>query len=271
MPASIADLVPALPPQATPYEYRLVNDSLWVFRADRTYARIARKILEEHPADLTLVYMGSSDVAGHRFLRHYMPDAYSHRPREEAIEAFKGVIPSTYRFLDRMVGELVAAAGPDTSVILLSDHGMAPVNTTRDFERAFEEGNDRTRLASVNAGHHLFAEPGVLIVAGPLFRGGEQGRFWEDPEFSLDMLPRPGSIFDVTPTLLYALDLAVGADMSGMVMTDLIREPVLATREISYIDTYEGVDGPYGTPEAAPFDGLDQERLQQLRSLGYID
>jgi len=271
LPASVAGLIPRLPPQATPFEYRLVNDSLWVFRADETYARIACKILEERPADLTLTYLGSTDVVGHRFLRHYMPDAYSYRPREEALKAFRGIIPATYRFVDRIVGDLVAAAGPDTTVMLLSDHGMAPVNTTRDFEEAFEQGNERTRLASVNAGHDLFAEPGVLIAAGPLFRGGEQGRFWEDPGFSLEELPQLGSIFDIAPTLLYALDLAVGADMVGMVMTNLIREPVLSAREIGYITTYEGVEGPDGTAAPNPFDGLDEERLQQLKNLGYIE
>jgi hypothetical protein len=271
LPVSLAALIPALPQQATPFEHRLVSDSLWAFRADETYARITRKILEESPADLTLTYLGSTDVVGHRFFRHYLPDAYRHRPRQEALEAFGGVIPATYRFVDRIVGDLVAAAGPNTAVLILSDHGMSPVNTTKDFEAGFEHGEERYRLASVNSGHHLHAEPGVLIAAGPIFRGGEQGRFWEDPDFSLERLPQPGSIFDIAPTLLYALDLAVGADMVGMVMTDLIREPVLSAQEVGYITTHEGMEGPDGAPEPVPFDGLDEERLRQLKSLGYIE
>jgi hypothetical protein len=271
LPPAVAELIPFLPPQATSFERRLAGDSLWAFRADETYARIARTMLAERPADLTLVYLGSPDVVGHRFFRHFRPEEYRHPPRDEAVAAFGDVIPATYRFFDRIVGELVTAAGPETAVIVLSDHGMAPVNTGKDFEWAFENAEERYRLAAVNSGHHLRAEPGVLIAAGPSIRRSGEGRFWEDPAFTLDRLPELGSIFDVAPTLLYLLDLAVGADMVGLVITDLVDEPILRAREIAYTPTYETVEGSPGEEATEPFEGVDEERLRQLKSLGYID
>ncbi len=57
---------PAHPP--TEFSQYMWNQTLWAFRADVTYVRVARNLLEmEEPFDLLAVYIGAPDVSGHRF------------------------------------------------------------------------------------------------------------------------------------------------------------------------------------------------------------
>jgi hypothetical protein len=256
-------LFPTLPQGMTPLEQRLVEDSMWAFRADATYTAIARSLLTENPADLTMVYLGSPDVAGHRFFRHYRPDAYAHTPRAEALSAFQDVIPATYRFIDHLVGQLVAAAPPGTGIVILSDHGMRPVNTDKDFEWAFEN-SEQYRLAAVNSGHHLAGEAGVLMAAGPPFAG----RPLRPGAVHGTDLPRVASVFDLTPTLLHLLGLKVGADLPGQVLVDLLATDGPGQDPVRYTESYDHLleEDPGGA-----FQGLDEERLRQLKSLGYVE
>jgi hypothetical protein len=266
----LASLFPALPEGLTPFERRLVEDSIWAYRADATYTAIAENLMTETAADLTLVYLGSPDVAGHRFFRHAAPDFFTHKPRQESLAAFADVIAATYRFVDSQVGRLVAAAPAGTSVLIVSDHGMKPVNTDKDFEWAFEN-SERYRLAAVNSGHHLAGEPGVLIAAGPAFRSAplSQAGSGTDTGATAGGIPlRRGTVFDMTPTLLHLLGLEVGRDMPGVVLTDLLAENSTAAAPIAYTSSHDTLQNQ---AQNAGVDGMDEERLRQLRSLGYVD
>jgi hypothetical protein len=256
-------LFPALPEDLTPFERRLVEDSIWAFRADATYTAIARRLLADQPADLTLVYLGSPDVAGHRFFRHYQPEAYTHRPRPEALAAFGDVIPATYRFIDDLVGQLLAAAPPHAGILIVSDHGMRPVNIDKDFEWAFTN-SEQYRLAAVNSGHHLAGEAGVLIAAGPPFT-----RRPLPPTADRGAgLSRLATVFDLTPTLLHLLGLEVGADLPGQVLSDLLAADGPGADPVRYTESYDHL---MEQDQAESFEGLDEERLRQLKSLGYVD
>lgn len=265
-------LFPSLPAELTPLERRLVEDSIWAFRADATYTAISEEFLRDQTADLTLVYLGSPDVAGHRFFRHYRPGAYAHPPRETAVAAFGDVIPATYRFVDGLVGRLLAAAAPGTSVMVVSDHGMQPVNADKDFEWAFTNSR-RYRLAAVNSGHHLKGEPGVFIAAGPAFRQAvaapgltpakSAGRSMDSTA-----MPRLASVFDLAPTLLDLLDLPVGSDMPGVVLTDILAAGDTGSGRIRYTPSHDDLQAKIlqkGDQDQ------DEERLRQLRSLGYVE
>ncbi|MCP3911377.1 MAG: hypothetical protein GY713_10520 [Actinomycetia bacterium] len=70
---------------------------------------------------------------------------------------------------------------------------------------------------------------------------------------------------DLTPTVLHALDLPVGRDMAGRPLTEL-----LAAGEPSWVDSH---DAP-ADPEAdrrPPEEGADEEVLERLEALGYIN
>jgi predicted AlkP superfamily phosphohydrolase/phosphomutase len=68
---------------------------------------------------LFLVCMGT-DRVGHYFMRFADDEHMRHEPDSP----FAETILEHYRFCDRRLGELVEEAGPDTAVVVLSDHGM---------------------------------------------------------------------------------------------------------------------------------------------------
>ena len=81
----------------------------------------ARWLLGERDWDAFAVYFGESDTASHYLWAHHDPHS-PRRPAEVSAEQADG-LARVYRALDRAVGALVDASGPDTEVTLLSDHG----------------------------------------------------------------------------------------------------------------------------------------------------
>jgi predicted AlkP superfamily pyrophosphatase or phosphodiesterase len=108
---------------------RLWRNTLWAFRADTIYRRVASDILAGgKPFDLMLVYFGGPDVVGHRFWRYMYPGEFEHPPTREEIEDFSEVIRDYYRWVDAAIGSLLDAVGGEATVLVLSDHGMHTVN-----------------------------------------------------------------------------------------------------------------------------------------------
>ncbi|MGE0785134.1 MAG: alkaline phosphatase family protein [Sandaracinaceae bacterium] len=88
--------------------------------------RIARKtalaswLLDDRDWDLFAFYFGESDTASHHLWAHF--DERSPRHPGGEGEARDGV-PRVYAALDRAVAELVARAGSDAEITIVSDHG----------------------------------------------------------------------------------------------------------------------------------------------------
>ena len=95
--------------------------------ADRLTARIDRRaemaqaLLSESPWSLFMVYFGESDTASHHLFAHF--DARSPRHPPEATLRERDGLPRVYAALDRALGALITAAGPDVELTVLSDHG----------------------------------------------------------------------------------------------------------------------------------------------------
>src|SRR5262249_11025436 len=131
-----------------------------VYQADHFAAAAALRLLQDHRVQFLAVYMAGSDVCSHYFIRPYpqLVDRY-------------------YEFLDRMVGEIVAAADPGTAVLLVSDHGWG-------FRPGEPLGHDH-------------APDGVLIAWGNGIA----------PSAAFTVKP---SVFDITPTVLALMGLPLG-------------------------------------------------------------
>jgi predicted AlkP superfamily phosphohydrolase/phosphomutase len=99
------------------------------------------------------------------------------------------------------------------------------------------------------SGDHL--PDGVFIVTGENTRGFHQ----------LDV-----GIYDITPTILWALDIPVGADMSGMILKDAFIEPLFSQNPM-IINSWTGVET---REENIQVSMPDEERWEQLRALGYV-
>jgi hypothetical protein len=242
---------------------RLWENCQWAFRADATYARIALGLLGERPGfDVLLLYLGGPDVVGHRFWRYMAPELYRHPPVPEEIASLGDVIEDYYVYVDAVLGEIAAAAGEAATILVVSDHGMRPVNRGARFD-------PDDPPADVNSGHHHDAPPGVFVAAGPLLRAVAARS--DSARLERSDLPRIGSVLDVTPTVLAMLGVPVGLDMKGAVLEDLLDRPAAAAAlapPVASHDTPEFLAARPRLPAGA--DPGEAERLEQLRSLGYI-
>jgi predicted AlkP superfamily phosphohydrolase/phosphomutase len=91
---------------------------------ERTRGDACLHLLRSHPADLNVFVFNATDQVQHHFWHYLDPGHPHHDPRGR--ERFGDAILRVYRAVDREVGRLVDAAGPDTPVMVLSDHGAGP-------------------------------------------------------------------------------------------------------------------------------------------------
>lgn len=246
----------------SPLAERLWSNCRWAFRADATYLQIATHLVtQEQPFDLTMVYFGGPDVVGHRFWRYMQPDIYDHKPPPEQVENLGQVIQNYYSYIDSAVGQLLAVAPADVTVLIASDHGMKPINLDARFD-------PQDPPADVNSAHHIDAPPGVLIAAGPVIRPSSVRK---PPEaVRPEDLPTVGTVLDIAPTILALTGIPLGADMDGRVMTRILRTDALVPSRPDTVETHDTPEFLASRPEPVQHDASQQERLRQLRSLGYV-
>jgi predicted AlkP superfamily phosphohydrolase/phosphomutase/tetratricopeptide (TPR) repeat protein len=202
----------------------------------------ATALIQLEPWDFMAVYYDSIDHFSHGFMRYHPPQMQG--VSDEDFELFKGVVESGYRYHDMMLGALLALAGEDTTVMLISDHG-------------FHAGVLRpTSIPNEPAGPAVqHRDYGIFVMKGPGVKRDE--RLYG------------ASVLDVTPTVLYALGLPVGEDMDGIPLVNAFEQP----QEVEMIpswDEREGDDGAH-PPDLVVDPTEAEEALQQLVELGYIE
>lgn len=200
--------------------------------------------LAEHESwDLLAVYYDLIDVTCHEFMSYRPPRLAD--VSEDDVERYGEVVDRCYRFHDLMLGRYLSLVGPDTTVVIVSDHGFFS-----DHLRPHHP--QRGGWGQPVWWHRQY---GVLVASGP---GLKQ-----------DSLVFGASLLDITPTVLAMLGLPVGRDMEGRVLTPMFERPV----SIELIDTYErdaeksvSVDA---TDDEDPW--VAQEAIRQLAALGYVE
>ena len=216
-----------------------------VVAATRSLEDAAKHLLSTMSPALTLIYFQGIDEVGHRFARYEPPRMSGVRPAEQ--RRYGSVLDAFYRYQDEVVGRLVESAGPETAVVLVSDHGFA-----RGAERPFREPPGFAGRAAL-----WHVGPGILILAGGPFTRTEL------PEVRLA---------DIAPTVLAALGLPVAEDLAGRPLVAAFGREFLDAHPVSTIASYETGGKPVtrvDSPESAA--GRDAEaQLRRLRSLGYV-
>ncbi|MDB4143725.1 alkaline phosphatase family protein [Akkermansiaceae bacterium] len=200
----------------------------------------ATHLMDSDPEwDFMAVYYRAVDEISHHFM-HYHPPQMAGIPDED-FEIYQHVIDATYRAHDMMLQVLLQKAGPDTTVILVSDHGFHSDHLRPKFTPRVPAG--------ITVWHR---NQGVLLAKGP------------------DILPDSqvyGSrLLDIAPTILHAFGLPVGDDMEGRVLTELFQkgDPV---QSIPTWEDPEGSEKRRGSLNEEESKAL----LQQFVDLGYID
>ena len=181
-----------------PYDEPLkscMQDLRWTFNADYAVAEATEWMLESGAqADLTMLYLSTPDVAGHRFWRYYRPDDFHYEVDASEVADFGHVLDASYVEIDRRLGRLLERVAPETNVIVMSDHGMHadPEHTGSDSQ------------GSKQSGHHQLRPPGIFAALGPDVRS--------DGDQLQGSRPLLGHVLGVAPLLLHLLDLGIPED-----------------------------------------------------------
>ncbi len=198
----------------------------------------ATELLEKEPWDFGAVYYECIDQVGHAFMPFHPPRLLE--TAEHEFEIYKDVMTGIYRFHDLMLGRLLELAGPESYVMIVSDHG-------------FQSGNNRPRQVVEPAQWHR--PQGIFVLSGP--------------GILADQMIEGASLLDVAPTVLTLLGLPLGEDMEGKVLVNAFAEPPTITRVPSW-EAIAGADGRL-PPDAGDEDpSAAQTALRQLVELGYI-
>ena len=203
---------------------------------------VATVVMQTEPWDFMAVYYDSIDHFCHTFMPFHppkLPDV-----SDEEFELYKDVVTGAYRFHDLMLARLLELAGPETTVILCSDHG-------------FQSRQLRPRA--------IPREP-----AGPAVWHREFGVFVaKGPGIKCDERVYGASLIDIGPTVLHAFGLPVGQDMDGRPLVEIYEQP----RKVDVIPSWEEVPGQCGRhpPDTVMKREDSEELMQQFVALGYIE
>jgi predicted AlkP superfamily phosphohydrolase/phosphomutase/tetratricopeptide (TPR) repeat protein len=204
---------------------------------------MATWILEHQPWDFVAVYFDTIDHAGHEFMAFHPPQMDS--VNEQDFANYQGVMNSVYRMHDLMLGRLCELAGPDATVMILSDHG-------------FQTGSLRpvgSGLIPLEAAMQWHRRHGIFCLAGPGIRQDE--------------VVLGAGLLDITPTILALFGLPLAEDMKGRPLMEAFVEPPVLEK----IPSWETVDGETGMhPAEVGEDAWDATAaMEQLAALGYVE
>jgi predicted AlkP superfamily phosphohydrolase/phosphomutase/tetratricopeptide (TPR) repeat protein len=201
----------------------------------------ATDLIENEPWDFAAIYHNGIDHFSHRFMRHHAGKAAHGGTRDPAL--YQHVVANAYRYHDLMLGRMLALAGPDCAVLVVSDHGFHSDRLLPDYIPA--------EAAGPAVEHRHF---GIFALRAPGVLPGE--RLYG------------ASILDITPTVLHLFGLPAGADMHGKVLLNAFQSPQSLTPIPSW-DEVPGEDGRH--PPERQYDGAASvESLRQLIALGYV-
>ena len=198
-------------------------------------------ILQHQPWDFLAVYYNGIDHFCHGFMHFHPPRMEG--ISEEKFEIYKDVVNGAYRFHDMMLQTLLELAGPNVTVVLVSDHGFH---------------SDHLRPRGI-----------PMEPAGPVVQHRQFGIVcMKGSRIKQDERIYGATLLDVTPTILSLLGLPVGEDMDGRVLVQAFEDSPQITR----IPSWENEPGDCGMhPADLHMDpAAAQAMLKQFVALGYI-
>lgn len=189
---------------------------------------VASWLLESHAVDALLVHFNMIGAA-----RRLLAPRPNGGP-DEAVYA--DVVTGALRFHDLMLGRLMALAGPEATVMLVSPGAMSA--------RTPASGGERQRMH----------DGGLICLAGSGVRA--------------DQLSLGAGLLDVVPTALAMLGLPTAEDMPGRVLAEVAPRPA-----VSRIESWETLPGECGlhVPDSAPERQFAAVAIAELAVLGYRD
>jgi predicted AlkP superfamily phosphohydrolase/phosphomutase/tetratricopeptide (TPR) repeat protein len=218
----------------------------WALATAMSYRDIGLDLWKKKSPRLEMVYIEATDSTAHLFGHLFRAQGLAGELAAQQRQ-YGRAVEEMYRFADRIVGDYLAAMDPETTLVVLSDHGF-------DLGVLPDDPSQTRDLRRVSERYHN--EQGVLFLYGREVRKGTA--------------VGGAGILDIAPTVLTLLGIPPAADMPGRVRRDALLPEARPAR----VATYEKKDGK-GTaaPDAASPAGdptADPALLAHLRSLGYL-
>lgn len=92
---------------------------------DAAWTEVTCRLMAEDRTELTALVLDGPDKIQHLFWRYLDPDGYAGEPGPET-DKVRALATDFYAKMDENIRRMVEAAGPDTNVIITSDHGFGP-------------------------------------------------------------------------------------------------------------------------------------------------
>jgi predicted AlkP superfamily phosphohydrolase/phosphomutase len=245
--------------EAPTLDYLVYDRFLRAWSRDRFYLDAAHRTLSDGPLpEAFFLYLRGTDDVQHGFWKFMQPEAFAPRngpdgkpvkgtgvvPPEQ-VAAFGKVIERYWQWTDEEVGKILAHYSKSPPlVIVCSDHGAGPA--------VGAEAVDVPEYLHLSGAHRI---DGIVMAHGPGIRKGAE--------------ITGATIYDIAPTLLYALGLPIGKDMDGKVLTDIFESPRGRVETVDTWDTVPVVPVELEAGQELP-PAMEKETLEHLKSLGYI-
>ena len=202
----------------------------------------ATHLIERCDWDFMAVYYIGIDHFSHGFINFHppKPDWVS----QKDFDLYHDVVNSGYRLMDLFLSRMLQLAGPETTVVVISDHGFHS-----DHLRP-------ARILRVPTGPAMQHRPlGVFAIAGAGIRRDE--RIYG------------ANLLDVAPTILSLFGLPAGEDMPGRVLVEAFE----STPALRRIPSWDGVEGESGSHPASyqTEPEIADELVEQFIALGYLE
>lgn len=210
-----------------------------------TINALATELLATQEWDFAAIYFDAIDHIGHRFMAYHPP--HTKRADEKIADLYRHVVANAYAWHDAMLGELIATAGEDVTVIVMSDHGFHSDHLRPDYIPAEGAG---PAVEHRHFGMMAMAGPGVKKSGGSVY----------------------GAVLtDICPTILRLFELPAGADMDGKVLVDALDK----LDKLPPVPSWDMVEGPNSDGRHAADKAFDPgeaaELHKRLQDLGYVD
>ncbi|MGY3606639.1 MULTISPECIES: alkaline phosphatase family protein [unclassified Bradyrhizobium] len=128
----------------------------------RYQANIGERAIRNHPdADLVMIYIEQPDGSEHQFLltdrrqgtKPTDPNSIGAGQDPAKVARYASYIRFAYQTADKAVKQIADAAGRDSNVIVVSDHGFAPFHTSVNLTNVLRNaGIDTTKIAIRTSG-----------------------------------------------------------------------------------------------------------------------
>ncbi len=216
---------------------------------DLTIDRAGDWLFENRPVQAFSTYFRLIDVTSH-LADHYLDrkayeaaneqergGAFGKVEEERLDREFARVLRPLYEQMDRTIAKYLGRMDGKTLLVVCSDHGF------RFFQGAYSHANPAQEPPD-----------GVVFVAGPGVRKGQR----------LD----GASVYDIAPTILYALGQPAASDMDGTVLRSAFDPRLLKRFPVRTIASYE--TRPRDAAPGGSNPDVDKDVLQDLSTIGYI-